>query len=180
MGILSFLNLNSSKRIKLAQEARDFMDALNIKKGLEPINVDLLLNKDEEVYFMEQGIDYSEERNVRVNRGRGISFRVIKGVYYHTGGSESHYLPNIERIDKGSLYLTNKRAIFKGRFETRTFDLNKIISIENFSDAIALSGVAKKTPYFFVHNPYLWKVRFMILSQVDDPKKLPHISIEIA
>ncbi len=180
MGILSFLNPNDSKKINLTQEAKDFIDVLNTTKSLEPISVDVLLDKNEDAYFIEQDIDYGEERNVRISKGRGVSFRVIRGVYYHTGGSQGRYLPEIERVDKGNLYLTNKRAIFKGRFETRTFDLNKIISIENFSDAIVLSGVTKKTPYFFVYNPYLWKVRFMILSQVDNLKKLPHLSFEFA
>jgi hypothetical protein len=76
---------------------------------------------------------------------------------------------DFERIDSGSLTLTNKRLVFDGSMESRVVDLNKIVSAEvAASDSIQITTNGRmKDSTFTVHNPILWSV--LIQSMVKDP-----------
>lgn len=92
--------------------------------------------------FSFPNISLWESRAVRKTSGGygGPSFRVAKGVYFRVGGfqakSESH--DELKNIDLGELTLTNKRLVFSGAKRSVNIDIRKIISIEPYSDGIAL------------------------------------------
>jgi len=117
------------------------------------ISSPILLKKDEELKCVIPSTSLREPRSVRMSHGSygGPSFRVAKGVYFRVGGfgarSESH--EEIKIIDEGVLTLTNKRVVFSGEKKTLNIKLNKIISIEPYSDGMALRREGKeKTQYF--------------------------------
>jgi hypothetical protein len=80
-------------------------------------------------------------------------FSRARGFYVHGGQSQS--VQDFERIDSGSLTLTNKRLVFDGSMESRVVDLNKIVSAEvAASDSIQITTNGRmKDSTFTVHNP---------------------------
>jgi hypothetical protein len=99
-----------------------------------------------------------EPRSVRQSVGGygGPSFRIAKGVYWRLGafGSQSESREELKAIDQGRFTLTNKRLIFSGAKRTIDINLNKIISIEPYSDGIAVrTSGRQKTQYFVSVDP---------------------------
>ncbi len=77
--------------------------------------------------------------NINIREGDMITVIDVTG--------ESH----MERrhIDTGNLFVTNKRAAFVGSSKSIDFTLNKVFSVEPFSDSIGVSRSNKqKTEYF--------------------------------
>ncbi len=96
---------------------------------------------------------FLEERAVRVSGGGAV--RVVRGVYLSGSKSESH--GELRTLDNGVLLLTNKRLIFNGDLRSTEYKLNKVISVEEYKDAVEI-GVSNKQ-----------KVQIFV---VDDPHKL--------
>ena len=130
---------------------------IQLKEGNIPIRMGgeapIILKKKEDLIFALPNTSLWEPRAVRRTTGGygGPSFRVAKGVYFRVGGfraqSESH--KELRTIDQGALTLTNKRLVFSGAKRTINIDLRKIISVEPYSDGIALRREGKqKTQYF--------------------------------
>jgi hypothetical protein len=92
----------------------------------------------------------SEPRAVRTGTYGGPSFRVAKGVYFRVGGFKSQSHDEIKNIDQGIFTLTNIRLVFSGSKRTISIPLSKIISIEPYSDAIALRREGKEKTQYFV------------------------------
>jgi len=128
-----------------------------LKEGNIPIlmggEAPILLKKKEELIFGLPNIFLWEPRAVRRTTGGygGPSFRVAKGVYFRVGGfrAKSESDEELRTIDQGSLTLTNKRLVFSGAKRTINIDLRKIVSVEPYSDGIAIRREGKeKTQYF--------------------------------
>lgn len=130
-----------------------------IRNGRAPIKFigipsPILLRKGEELKAAIPHVSLREPRSVRVSSGGygGPSFRIAKGVYFRVGGfgsrSESH--EEIKIIDEGILTLTNKRIVFSGQKRTLNIKLDKIISVEPYSDGIALRREGKEKTQYFV------------------------------
>jgi hypothetical protein len=129
-----------------------------IKEGNIPIRFEgreapIILKKNEDLIFSFPNISLWEPRAVKKTSGGygGPSFRVAKGVYFRVGGfqakSKSH--DELKNIDLGELTLTNKRLVFSGAKRSVNINIRKIISIEPYSDGIALRRTSKqKTEYF--------------------------------
>ena len=96
-----------------------------------------------------------EERAVRHTYGGAV--RVTKGVYVGGKRGESH--GEMREIDVGGLLLTNKRLVFKGTMRNYAHKLDKVISVEEYKDAISI-GVSnrKKAQFFLVDEPHKWTV----------------------
>lgn len=117
----------------------------------------LILQKGETLLCVIPGITLKEPRSVRVSHGSygGPSFRVAKGLYFHVGSfastSQSH--SEIKNIDTGVLMITNLRFAFSGKMKTVGVELQKIVSIDPFSDGIAVHRTGyQKTQYFTWRN----------------------------
>jgi hypothetical protein len=109
----------------------------------------VILKKNEELILSMPNISLLEPRAVQTGVYGGPSFRVAKGVYFRVGGFKAQSHDEIKKIDQGMITLTNTRIVFSGSKRTVNIPLGKIISIEPFSDAIALRREGKeKTQYF--------------------------------
>lgn len=121
-------------------------------------NSPVLLKRKEELQVVLPNMALWEPRSVRQSVGGygGPSFRIAKGVYWRLGAfkaqSESH--EELRTIDQGRFTLTNKRLIFSGVKRTVDINLNKVVSIEPYSDGIAVrTSGRQKTQYFVGIDP---------------------------
>lgn len=82
------------------------------------------------------GISLVEDRvGPRQYQGRssGVSFPILPGVRYRTGRSRGRSIPGTPRpvaIDAGTVYITNKRFIFRGAKQTRECLYDKMLGLE--------------------------------------------------
>ena len=127
-----------------------------IKTNALPVANIVVLNiilESNEVTHWYDNAKLMEERAVRDTYGGAV--RVTKGVY--VGGHRGQSHGELKTTDVGSILLTNKRLVFNGRLKNIIYDLNKIISVEQYKDAVEIGSSTKK------------KVQVYL---VDDPKKL--------
>ncbi len=114
-----------------------------IQKGIIPntgLTAPIILGKNESVLWSYGGVSLYQEKITKewVGRSRGMSFRVMKGVYYHTGGSKGHPVEHsrMELQGTGSLFVTNKNLIFYSQSKGLKIPFNKIVGITPYSDGI--------------------------------------------
>jgi len=121
-------------------------------------NSPVLLKRKEELQVVLPNMALWEPRSVRQSVGGygGPSFRIAKGVSWRLGAfkarSESH--EELRAIDQGRFTLTSKRLLFSGAKRAVDINLDKIISIEPYSDGIAVrTSGRQKTQYFVGIDP---------------------------
>ena len=125
----------------------------------DQITIPVILKKNEFVAFTLKNIEYCEERQKRVSSGGGsYSFRITKGVWFHTGKlSSPQYTSVIQGLDTGMLIVTSLRFVFVGNKKNIDQPLTKITSITPFRDGIGIARSNKqKTEYF--KGDYHWPV----------------------
>jgi len=131
---------------------------VTIKFRIEGGSFSVILKEKEELQMVLPNIALWEPRKVTTTVGGygGPSFRIAKGVYWRVGafGAESRSREELKELDRGKLTLTNKRLVFTGTKRSNEINLAKIISIEPYSDGIAVTASGKsKTQYFVGINP---------------------------
>ena len=113
---------------------------------LPNLNVNtLILSSGETCHFVDKSC-LMTQKTVRhyQRKNRGMSFRVMKGVTYHTGGGESHPIEQqVPVYTPGYLYITNKRVIFVAREKSFEKKLTSLTAITPYSDAIGLQFASK-------------------------------------
>ena len=116
------------------------------------ITVSINLQKNELCYFASR-VDWLENRTVtkRINYGGPTArIKIIKGVYYRAGsmGVQRVTSEELQLIDSGQLYLTNKRLIFVGNKKNSSIQLSKVLSINPYSDGVGVEKDSGKSPIF--------------------------------
>ena len=76
----------------------------------------------------------------------GPSIRIAKGLYWRFGASRGHSESHDELrgIDIGTLVLTNERIVFVGSKRSNSVPLEKLISVEGFSDGLVVHREGKE------------------------------------
>lgn len=115
----------------------------NLRNGILPAtsaNTPILLAKGEAILWTYDTVTMYQEKVEKHYEGdrNGWSFRVMKGVHYHTGGTklkpiEQRYMNN---EGTGTLYITNKHIIFQGTNAAQKIPCAKLIGITPYSDGI--------------------------------------------
>jgi len=115
----------------------------DIQRGVVPntgIVVPIILGKHESVLWAFNDVKLYQEKIQRewVGRSGGFSFRVMKGVYYRTGGMKGHPVEHssMELQGSGTLYITNKHLIFYSNNKGVKIPYNKMVGITPYSDGI--------------------------------------------
>jgi len=117
-----------------------------------PPNTPVLL-REKETAILNESCQLMEAKGTRIYGGVGTR---IKGI--RVGGGASQSFDSLSRIDSGTLTLTNQRVVFTGNMQSRLAELNKIVSLKSFSDAIEIaSGKTSKSQVYVVENPILWE-----------------------
>jgi hypothetical protein len=126
----------------------------SIKFTIEGGSSSVILKPNEELQVQLPNIALWEPRSVRTTTGGygGPSFRVAKGVYFRVGafGARSQSHDELKELDQGCLTLTNRRLTYTGAKRTSEINLNKIISIEPYSDGIAVEVSNRSKVQYFV------------------------------
>jgi hypothetical protein len=127
---------------------------VSVKFRIEGGSSSVILKDKEELLIMLPNIALREARSVRDTSGgyAGPSFRIAKGVSFRVGafGAQSESHDELKQVDRGTLTLTNKRLIFTGEKRSSEINLSKIISIEPYSDGIALKTSGRSKVQYFV------------------------------
>lgn len=124
-----------------------------IENGEMPvIEPDIILPKNE-VCYLQCEAALHENRKVTKSVGyAGPTFRVkiMKGVYYRAGnlGVSRHTEDELTKIDEGILHVTNKRILFVGSKQNKTYRYNQIIDLNPFNDGVQLVKDSGKSPFF--------------------------------
>lgn len=116
------------------------------------VEPDIMLPKNEVCYLACKAILF-ENRKVTKSVGYGgTTFRVkiVKGVYFRAGnmGIKPHSEDELTQIDEGILYVTNKRVLFVGSKQNKTYKYSQIIDLTQFSDGIQLVKDSGRSPFF--------------------------------
>jgi hypothetical protein len=86
-------------------------------------------------------------RTVRIDyHGTSGSIRICKGLRYRVGSVSTSRVTRDEltEIDRGTIYVTNKRLIFSGTKKNTTMRLSTILSFEPYSDGLLLEKTSGK------------------------------------
>lgn len=118
-------------------------------------NIPINFQKGEQLVWAFPGSDYLEDKTKRqyVGSSRGVSIRVMKGVYYRAGAFKGQAIERTERIriDTGWVVATNKHIYFAGPSKSLRIPYSKVVSFLPFSDGFGiLRDAATAKPQIFV------------------------------
>ena len=115
----------------------------NFAKGIMPstfVQLPVLLGKTESLLWTYNGVTFYQEKIERetVRNSGGFSFKVAKGVYYHTGRSKGHPVEHkyMEKVAVGDLYVTNQNLIYYSTEKAVKIPYKKLVGITPYSDGI--------------------------------------------
>lgn len=118
-------------------------------------NLSINFLKSEHIIWAFPNSSYLEDKTRRtyVGGSRGISVRVMKGVYYRVGSFKGKALETTERVhvDDGWVVITDKNIYFSGSKKSVRVPYKKIISFEPFSDGFGIMrDTSTAKPQLFV------------------------------
>lgn len=126
----------------------------NGEVNLPTPNCPIILKKTETLILVLPNVVLKEPRSVRNSIGGygGPTIHIAKGISFRLGGASSKSISHeeIKTIDQGTLTITNKRLVFTGTMKTLNYNLNKIISITEFEDGIAIQRENKQKMEYFL------------------------------
>lgn len=156
-------------------------DSLMGVEGIKVINdgklpniqgTNLNLANGETCCYMDKGYTFQDKTITTGYTGKrsGASFRIAKGISYHTGGSASKAIRETQRTTyNGILYMTTKRIIYSSQKESfdKTFD--KITSIQEVGDGLIIQiGSNTYSIVIKTHNEFM-KV-YNLLKEIENAK----------
>jgi len=120
-----------------------------------PNNLPVNLQRGETIIWACANSAYLEDRSKREYRGmsHGVSIRIMSGLYYRVGGFKGRPVEHTERehIDDGWFIVTDQNIYFAGPRKSVRVPYPKIVSIEPYSDGIAIMrDAATAKPQVFV------------------------------
>jgi len=142
-------------RIIKASIIRDVLNGIVPERMSVQGNLPINFQKGEKIIWAFAHSDYLEDKTRRtyVGGSKGISVRIMKGVYYRVGAFQGQAIERVERvlIDNGWVVITDKNIYFAGNNKSVRLPYIDIISFEPFSNGIGIirdSSTAK--PQIFV------------------------------
>lgn len=156
--------LNANHSLEKVVQSKVLQDILqgNIPAPRITITGDFpfLLAKSEHLIWLFRNITLHQQKVRReyVGRTRGMSFRIMKGVYYRTGGFKGHPVETsyMQRIGIGSVCLTDKNLYFSSPEKSLKIPYTKILSIESFSNGISLQKDGANDKPIFLEGINSW------------------------
>ena len=117
----------------------------SLQRGILPASptpAPIMLRKGESIIWTYNGVTMYQEKIEKEYGGRrtGWSFRVMKGVTYHVGGTKIKPVEHSYMDNKGvgTLYITNKHIIFQGDTAALKIPYSKMIGVTPYSDGIEI------------------------------------------
>jgi hypothetical protein len=128
-----------------------------IENGDLPVKqVEINLQKNEKCYYSSYA-EWYENRTVtkRINySGPSYRIKIMKGLYYRVGSIKPRRITmeQLQQIDLGVVYITNKRIIFMGNKKNTNILFSKILFIVPYHDGIEIEKSTGKSPILKVFN----------------------------
>lgn len=117
----------------------------NLQRGIFPSSgptVPIMLERGEVIIWIYSDVTLYQEKTVKEYGGRrsGWSFRVMKGVTYHIGGTKIKPIEHTFMDNKGTgtLYITSKHLIFQGPTAAQKIPYTKMIGVTPHNDGIEI------------------------------------------
>jgi hypothetical protein len=124
-----------------------------IEQGdLPRLTVGLNLKRGEECHFRTPAT-HLERRTVTraiAYAGPTVSIPIVKGVRFRLGAIAPQRISQeiLAPLDEGVLYITNRRLLFDGSKQSRTFELSKLINFTPYSDGLNIERDRGKDQVF--------------------------------
>ena len=139
---MKWTELVSLKKIVKGAVIRELVNGITPRRMEIKGNLPFNFQKSEEVVWVFRNVDYYEQKNSThyVGGSRGVSIRIMKGVYYRTSGFKGERIqkPEIVFSDTGMLAITDKHIYFAGSFQGFRINYNKIVTFSPFEDGIGV------------------------------------------
>ena len=152
------LRTDAWDRITKSAVLRDLMTGVIPHRRKVDGSLPFNFQKGEGVVWAFDRVDYLEDRTRReyVGGSRGVSVRVMKGVYYHVGGFKGRAIDRTERVhvDTGMVAVTTKQIYFGGSKKAFRIPYGKIVSFEPFTNGLGImrDSVSAKPQIFVTHD----------------------------
>ncbi len=150
--------LNRNNAIEKMLQSDVLCDVLNGRKPNPKITIagdfPFLLNKDENFIWLFRNITLHQQKIQReyVGRNRGISVKLMKGVYYRTGGFKGHPIETtiMQKIGVGCVCFTDKHLYYSSPEKSLKIPYSKILTVDSYANGVVIQkdGVNDK-PIFF-------------------------------
>jgi hypothetical protein len=149
------------------QRDEDLADALTaLREGriappAQGMDAPVILKAGEKLVFSLPGITLREPRAVSTGVYGGPSIHIAKGVTIRTGAFQAQSHEELKDIDQGTLVLTTKRLVFAGSKRSQESALAKLISVDAYSDAVAIRREGKEKTEFYIgvnHGAYQFTI----------------------
>lgn len=132
---------------------------------LPVVNVAAALKRGESGHY-EDAAELYEPRAVKTFSGTSASVRIAKGLSVRSGTGRASSSQEWKHLDTGRLVVTDKRLIFVGNTEHRSFDLGKLDAATILSDGVRLGFSNRQKPLAFTApNPLLLAGVLAVLQQ---------------
>lgn len=135
------VQFNDSDIVKISQSL--ILD--NLKRGIVPncnFQLPIILTKGENLLWVYNDAELFVEKVEKewVGRSRGLSFRIMRGVYYRVGQSKGKPIEksHMQSCGKGQLIITSKNLIFYSPHKTQKIPYSKLVGITPYSDGIEI------------------------------------------
>lgn len=114
------------------------------------VPVAIQLQRGETCHFVAHATWNESRRTTEtVDYNQGVSFRIARGVYYRVGATQPQRVTSkgLTEIDRGTLYLTNRRVLFDGERRNSTIPLSNLISFQVYADGLQLEKSTGRSHY---------------------------------
>jgi hypothetical protein len=122
--------------------------------GAPPMANPLVSKKGEQPFLVQPATLARQATKTQfVGGSQGFSFPIgHTGIRYRVGSYRGHAVQQnyIAHLDQGSLVITNQRVAFVGGVKSVSVNLEKILHVEVYRDAIAMFREGKEAPDFFL------------------------------
>ncbi len=156
--------LNSNKSLEKMLQSKVLQDILagNVPAPRIQISGDFpfMLGKTEHLVWLSRNIILHQQKIKKefVGRSNGMSFRIMKGVYYRTGGFKGHPVETtvMQKIGTGSVCFTDKNIYFASPEKSLKIPYNKILSVDSYSNGVGIQKDGANDKPIFLEGVSSW------------------------
>ncbi|MGL5254809.1 MAG: hypothetical protein ACRC9L_07450 [Brevinema sp.] len=178
LGIRYMRYLKRQQAIRIAEEIRineerqkqqeEYIQKVyeEVENNLQPIETNIKLTRNEEVFFKLDNVNWQELRKERTSisyAGLSQTITIAKGLRFKVGNIKpvQHSYDTIKTIETGTLYLTNKNILLISEYASKKIDLKKIVDTSIYSDTIKIQRQTGKAVFLPMNFENI--VRFSII-----------------
>lgn len=162
--------LNANKSLERVVQSSILQSILSGIIPTPPITINgalpFLLQKNEKLLWLFRNVQCYEQkvRKEYIGRSQGMSFRVMKGVYYRVGGFKGTPVETThnELVGTGTVGVTDKYLYFSSSQKSLKIAYNKLINIEPYSDGLGLQKDGATARPIFLKGMDSWFVYNLI------------------